>query len=390
MKKKFILPIILLLAGVAIGFFYVKDKIRYQNMVATAQEVPKWQADTHPLVKKQEIMQLLKKVNKANKQGDSVSDLKAVTIPGLRGAWSIDHKTKKAAFGNDWVPQGLTQSKEDYFVSVYDGDHKLNSLIYVIDKKTGTYKKSLILHSKAHVGGVSYDSTFKRLWFSDDTKEEAGLSYISEPEIQAYQAEKSQEAIHSTGVRLPWASKTSGIALYNNQLIIVKYGLNKDDRSVVAIPLNAQSGLPEKFTKKMDEILDQTTDYNGFIDALIKEKIIQSIAPGWDRMQGLAIASFGLSIFSQSNGDSNSKIWVENPNDKSGTKFDFTPPTEGVRMFQVPPSVEQVSLDVPNTTNFSMLFESGAKKYRETGTFLNRPAIVDRILVLPLKIEYSD
>lgn len=133
--------------------------------------------------------------------------------------------------------------------------------------------------------------------------------------------------------------------------------------------------------------MNSASTYNDFLDSLVKNKIVNSIAPGWNRMQGITIDRNGLSIFSQSNGDFSSKIWIELPTKETGTKFNFIPPNDGIKMFSVPPSVEQVSLNTPKSNEFSMVFESGAKKYRERRLGIFRPKIIDRIIIFPIKIE---
>lgn len=81
-------------------------------MVAKPSDVKKWQADPHPLQTEADTFGQLKKVVK-DQDGKTLINkknrhqIKTTVIPGLRGAWSINFKTKKAAFGTDWVPQGI-------------------------------------------------------------------------------------------------------------------------------------------------------------------------------------------------------------------------------------------------------------------------------------------
>lgn len=383
MKKKKIfigLFAIVIFLGLLWGFF--TDKAKYQQMVPNQSSIKKWEASTDSLVQEKMVLNDLQKRNKSLKG----IPIKTFVIPGIRGAWSLDYQTKKASFGTNWVPQGLTQSQTHYYISAYDGDHKRNSLIFVVNKHSMKYFKTLILNSKSHVGGIVYDAQFKRLWFSDD-KKIGGLSYIQENAVRNYHAKDVQKPITSKHIKLPWASRTSGIAIHDNQLTIVKYGREESDRSVVSIDLNAQTGLPDKFTKQMEVELNEAKSYKEFVNRMIEEKIISSIAPGWDRMQGIAIDKTGLTVFSQSNGNRSSKVMIKMPNDKTGTKFNFYSPEEGTKNFDAPPAIEQVSLNIPRSDEFGMIFESGAKKYREKGLFLYRPTIIDRVIILPISIE---
>ena len=291
-----------------------------------------------------------------------------MVIPGLRGAWSINAKTKKAGFGNNWVPQGVTQSKDAIYMSLYDGNHKLNSIIVQVNKHNAKYNKTLILRSKSHVGGITYDIDHQRLLWSDDAAQTtgAGISYVSQREIDAYSAKATQQPIKSTRIELHLARRTSAIALYNNQLVFVKYGQNKKNRSILALPLNA-NGLPAPITMK-------------------QKKVINSYNNGWDRLQGIAVAKSGLTLLSQSNGSAPGKIWIRVPGNKSWTKLDFTAPKSGSKIINVPNSVEEISLDL-SEKHISMIFESGAKAYREAGSFMHRPSYMDRVIILPVLVK---
>lgn len=149
---------LIVLIVVGIGGWWLYDHFHYQQLVDQPADVKKWEADPRPLQSEQTAVKRIKEIPQSAQLGNRIAKgTKLVVIPGLRGAWSINAKTKRAGFGTNWVPQGVTQSKDSLFVSLYDGDHKLNSLILEINKKTGRYRKSFILKSKAHVGGITYD-----------------------------------------------------------------------------------------------------------------------------------------------------------------------------------------------------------------------------------------
>ena len=48
-------------------------------------------------------------------------------------------------------------------MSLYDGNHKLNSIIVQVNKHNAKYNKTLILGSKSHVDGITYDIDHQRL-----------------------------------------------------------------------------------------------------------------------------------------------------------------------------------------------------------------------------------
>lgn len=381
-------------ALVAGGVWWYQDQRYFASLVDEPSDVKKWEADPRPLQKESVVVKEIEKINKENKEQDvSLKSMQTIVIPGLRGAWSIDHKTKEAAFGTDWVPQGVTQSEDYFYISAYDGDHKLNSLIFQVNKKSRKYVKSLILSSKAHVGGIVFDRQHQHLIYSNDNKYGAGFGVITKADIDAYQASEQQKPIKAKKIYWPFGSRTSALTIYDDQMVIAKYGKKSGDRSIFAMPLTKE-GLPQepsdaeiqKIVKAMDQEGIDKMDPKSYAKILIKEGILNSYNPGWDRLQGIAISKEGITLLSQSNGNAPGKIWVQIPTSgNTWSKLKFVPPTEGASELAVPAAVEEVSIN-PEETYIAMIFESGAKKYRESGLFFHRKPFMDRIMILPIKI----
>lgn len=389
------LALAVVIGGIVLGVNWWQDRSHYASLVAAPKDVTKWEADPRPLQSKQAALDQLKTIKQVDGKGMDPKNVQSIVIPGLRGAWSIDHKTKKAAFSTDWVPQGVTQSDTHYYFSAYDGDKKLNSVIFQVDKKTGKYVKTLILKSKAHVGGIAYDNARKRLFFSDDSsKKGAGFGWVDQGTIDGYDAKVAKAPLATHKIQWSLGTRTSAIALFEDQMIVVKYGQNKADRSVVAVPLD-QNGLPEAFTVadltaltnkligKLEKDDFATAITKEWMETLIAEDIITAYAPGWDRLQGVAVAKNGITLLSQSNGKKPGKVYVQVAAGTGWSNLSFIGDNDGKNLIKVPNSVEQVSLNQAED-QFAMIFESGARKYREDGNFMKRPSFMDRVLILPI------
>ena len=399
-KKIYRIFLLVVLVVIVVGtIWYIKNEEDFSHLVSRPQDVKMWQADPRPLQSEKAVIKQTNKLNLKNKGQDvSLKSMELVVIPGLRGAWSINPKTKKAAFGDDWIPQGVTQSDDNYYISVYDGDYHLDSLIFQIDKKTKKYVKTIILNSKAHVGGIVYDEKYKQLIYSNDTSKSAGFGYLSKTDMDAYHAEKVKAPIHSKEIKWPIGSRTSAITLYNNQLLVAKYGSNKNDRSIVAVPLDSKGFVPvpsnEELTKLDSEMTQESSKTKDsdmimkkYVQILVQMKLLNSWAPAWDRLQGIAVSKIGVTLLTQSNGQAPGKLWVQLP--KKGTdssRLDYIPPTTGVREISIPASVEGISLD-SSENQIALVFESGAKKYRKNNSLFFHSNYMDRLMILPISIS---
>ncbi len=79
----------------------------------------------------------------------------------LKGTMTIIPGLKQTNVSNvactTMVPQGVCIAGNYILISAYDYEKKFNSVIYVVDKDTGSYKTTLNLGFEAHVGGLAYD-----------------------------------------------------------------------------------------------------------------------------------------------------------------------------------------------------------------------------------------
>jgi hypothetical protein len=327
---------------------------------ATANEVPPWEADTNPLISDSDWKKRMRQYFKE-------TAIKAyAVIPGLRGAWSID-KAGEPAFGTFWTPQGLAENSRYIFMSAYDGQRNKNSLIFIIDKSSNKYIKSIILPCISHVGGLAYDEERRLLWVASDTNRHAKISAIKEEAIEQYDARVSQKAIDfDIEISLPWLEQTSSISLANNAMFIPNFSFNKRDSTIVSFPLYA-----------LDKTISIPTAPKKGISYTLTEDDV-SISDGFPYTQGLAVHK-SLAIFSTSYHTQDSELIItrktRGPRNDSGLG-NWIFKLESI--IKLPPYLEQIVLDTEHNT-LLVLFESGATEYRHA---TNR--IIDRIVRIGL------
>lgn len=110
-------------------------------------------------------------------------------IPGLKQTLTLREERVKICHHMD--PQGMAMMKDHVLISAYNRQpfskkSKYNSVIYVLDRSTGAYVKSIVLPGCPHAGGLAYDRKAKRLWVATKVDGYGALSAISYQTIMDY------------------------------------------------------------------------------------------------------------------------------------------------------------------------------------------------------------
>lgn len=142
---------------------------------------------------------------------ENVDYSKSIIIPGLI-------TTNVGGFvSKSMCPQGITFAGDYLLLSAYDKAGEENSVIYVINKNTKEFVKTLVLPYKYHVGGICFDGT--NVWITTGMK----VSSITYSDIlQAINTDKSYAEMNSENTcRLGYMA--SYITYYNNKLWVGSY-----------------------------------------------------------------------------------------------------------------------------------------------------------------------
>lgn len=105
-------------------------------------------------------------------------------IPGLKQTVSL--AAGKPSLCRDTTPQGVTCDDEHLYISAYCYEHLHNSVIYVINKKTHKYEKTLITPGLNHLGGIAWDDDHECLWLATHIEGESSASAILKTTLDAY------------------------------------------------------------------------------------------------------------------------------------------------------------------------------------------------------------
>jgi hypothetical protein len=304
---------------------------------------------------------LITKYPQLQKSFDHDDKPETYVIPGLAQTRSVKvGTTRTLGESKKMDPQGLAVTSKYVIISAYSRDKKYNSVLYLLDKKTGGFVKQIVLPNNSHVGGLAYDTVSKRLWVTTETASgHASLSAYSQATLN-----KSDFAISKRPtkfdkvVTLPQIARASFLT-YHNSALYVGYFDASDQGSFLTFPMT-KKGLPQVTSATRTQLRGSGAHRATYSTGR--------------QLQG---ASFykGKILFSQSFGKQSSKLLTfDNDGQKQWLDFDADDTLQSVSM---PPYLEQIVASGPD---LYVLFESASAKYRSAQFGFH----ADRVLKLDL------
>ena len=279
-----------------------------------------------------------------------------VVIPGQVITRAYNQEKNRLVNSSTMTPQGLTIAKNYLLITAYDSLHQSNSVIYVLNKDTGKYIKTVYLPGHPHLGGIAYDPVGEKIWVTITSDDEAALASFSLQQLQNYSYQKNKKLLsYDDVIALPTIQKASCVTYYDDQLFVGffnEYG----NGQLAAYPIARQNPFKNSITS------DQIKAVTG--------KVAWSSGSGsatMDRqIQGIAFYDNYI-ILSQSYGSKNSKLYffplsaINNLDEENAEK-----------VIEMPPYLEQIDV---TGDQLLMIFESGAKAYAK-----NNIMVMDRII----------
>lgn len=89
------------------------------------------------------------------------------------------------------VPQGVTIAEDFLLTTAYDKTRDHNSVVYVQDVKTHKLLKTILLHGRSHVGGITYDPINQEVWVTAYREEQAAAFAFPIQSITKYDDHKA-------------------------------------------------------------------------------------------------------------------------------------------------------------------------------------------------------
>ena len=296
---------------------------------------------------------------------DKSGDQEHYIIPGLEQTQAIVHSGKnagKVGIAKDMDPQGMAVIENKYLlISAYSKSKKYNSVLWLLDKKTGQYIKTIALDDIDHVGALTYDEEHHRLWVATvDKQGDAQVEALNLSSIENYDINKSKTYLpfdistDLTGVKL-----TSYMTYYQGTLYVGYFNKNSDG-VLAAYPMDDQ-GLLKKNVDKSNDVAPSKT------------------WPTYDKIQGISFYEDKI-LLSQSYGAKDSKLYIFD-NKLDDPNFDLDK-GDAIASMTLPPYLEQI---VGRNDKVYLLFESASHLYRQKIGIMH----MDRIIKINIEDIYK-
>lgn len=304
---------------------------------------------------------LIAKYPQLQKSFDHDAKPETYVIPGLKQTRSIKVGTTQTLGASKTMdPQGLAVTSKYVIISAYSRDKHYDSVLYLLDKKTGGFVKQIVLPNNSHVGGLAYDTVSKRLWVTTESASgHATLSAYSQATLAKSDFATSKRATKfDKVVNLPQISRASFLT-YHNSALYVGYFDASDQGSFLTFPMT-KKGMPQVSSATRTQLRGSGAHRATYSTGR--------------QLQGVTFYK-GKIIFSQSFGPQSSKLLTfDNDGQKQWLDFDADDMLQSVSM---PPYLEQI---VASGSDLYVLFESASAKYRSSPLGFH----ADRVLKLDL------
>lgn len=278
------------------------------------------------------------------------------TIPGLiQTATLIAKGDEKGEVetAEDMTPQGLTFVEDYVVISAYSKSLQYNSVLWLLDKQSGEFVKTIVLPTTSHVGGMAYDPIRQRLWVT--TTDEQTASQISALDLVTLNQDdfsQTEEAItFDFKMDLGEIEKSSYMTYHENALFVGYF--DKEEQGHVGYYQLDENGFPMK------------NEGQG------NERRPSAVFDTAEQVQGMTFLGDYV-VFSQSYGNKDSKLlYFANSGIEKWTDFEEGEQVE--ESLVTPPYMQQI---VAEGDALYLLFESSATKYRLNPTVTT----IDRVI----------
>ncbi|CZQ93149.1 YncE family protein [Trichococcus ilyis] len=290
----------------------------------------------------------------------------AFIIPGMETTLTLHHDHEEADICTTMTPQGLAVNADYLFLSAYCQTKEHNSVVYVLDKKSGSFIKEIVLDGIPHAGGLAYDNNHDLLWVTSEKGDTAQVITLALADIEAYDFMAASEPIrYADSIDLPDIKRASTITVHGNDLYAAYF--NDNGASVMhRYAISTKENADGKEVRTLDTGKSTEEAYPDDVDKIGRE------------IQGLAFHQEKLMLSRSAGREDDSTLLSFDRLQETENFTDKNASTE----IALPAYLEQIAVD---GKQLYILFESGAYPYRDHGN----PSI-DRVLRVEIDTLFSE
>lgn len=297
--------------------------------------------------------------NYACREDEADTEYGTYVVPGLKATKTLQVRTTGIPdMCTSMTPQGLAVTEDYILISAYCRTKEHNSVIYVLDKETHEFIKEIVLGTRAHVGGMAYDTMNHNLWVTGQGSTWAQANAITLQHLEEYDFNESFEPLKFDMSYNLYRMKRASFMTYHDGALFVGF-FTQDDASII-----------EKYLVNADGTLYEKTDMNlkrtvGVIDPVACAVSMQVIS---GKVQGMAFYDNKI-LLTRSWGVMPSEVQIFNY-----SRYGILSSSEAYKTVRFPERLEQIYQD---GNNIYALFESAAYSYRMSS--INK---IDRVVKL--------
>lgn len=274
-------------------------------------------------------------------------------IPGLIKSAAVNHKSHKPGIARDMDPQGLAIIHHKYLIiSAYSKSKKYDSVLWVLNFKTGKFIKTITLNNLDHVGGITYDDDHDRLWVATINRyKRAQIQSVTLNEIENYNFETQKKPIkfhHGTNLANP---KRTSYMTYHKGKLYIGYFDKIHGGQLFAYNLNKKGLLRED--RHEDNLAIPNENWSTY-----------------SQIQGISFDRNNI-LLSSSYGNVNSQLLIfRNKLNKKNYKLNLA---AADKVITLPPYLEQI---IGKDGEIYLLFESATARYRKNRNLLHMDRVI--------------
>ena len=287
------------------------------------------------------------------------------TVPGLVATKSYDFKAKKWDTADSMTPQGLTVAGTYILITAYDGAHDHNSVVYVLNKRTGKYIKTIQIAGRPHLGGIAYDPKAKNIWITGSMGQSSALMSFTMSALKKYRLGSRIPIEYNNKISIPTMERASAVTYYDDQLFVGLFNMYGKGR-IAAYTISRSGKNKNSITNNEIKSVTGNVSWSDPAGEASMDKQIQGIAIYNDKI-----------FLSQSYGSGNSRLYVF-----PVTAVNSLDEKNASLVIEMPPYLEQITA---YKGQLLCLFESGSKIYAKRNI-----VVMDRILSMNINALFGN